>query len=200
MRAVFALVIGVAFLAPPTVCIAQNGGTAPLYHGALEVRRSRGVIHPDTGSARMKVSGWVLRPRRDSNDIRPDAEALLIAVGEETFRLPAGSLKSSRRGKRFSYRAPKEALRGVRSLRMQRRDDGSYALTIRLFEIDLSRLIFAYPACVPMAIIVGDDDGFSGVTFNRAGFDARSLTVTGTCTPSENWAWLERCGPDMTDC
>lgn len=200
MRAVLGWIVGVALLAPPSATFAQSGGVSPLYHGILEVRRSRGLIHPQTGSAKLKVSGWTLRTSGDSNGVSPDREPILIAIGEQTFRLQSGDLKASARGRRFSYRAPSEVRRGVRSLRMRARRDGSYRLTLKLFDLDLSRLILNSPSCVPMAIIIGDDDGFSGAIFDRRSVANSRLTVVGPCTPEEDWEWLERCGVGTDGC
>ena len=49
---------------------------------------------------------WRLGLREDSNGIFPDQEPIVVALGEESFRLEAGSLTRSRNGKVFRYQAP----------------------------------------------------------------------------------------------
>jgi hypothetical protein len=57
--------------------------------------------------------------------------------------------------------------------------------------IDLSELMLSLPVCNPMAVIVGDDDGFSGVEFDRpGGFSSSRVKIDGTCTPAGGWPWL----------
>jgi hypothetical protein len=60
-----------------------------------------------------------------------------------------------------------------------------------LVGIDLSTLVLSYPFCSPMAILVGDDDGFSGVQFDRpGGFNGSRVKIDGTCNPGSGWPWL----------
>ena len=51
--------------------------------------------------------------------------------------------------------------------------------------------MLSLPVCNPMAVIVGDDDGFSGVEFDRpGGFSSSRVKIDGTCTPAGGWPWL----------
>lgn len=171
---------------------------APLFHGALELRPAAGRIDP-SGNATLTLRGWTVRPTADSNGIFPSAEPILVAIGENTFRIESGDLNEVRQGV-FIYRADRSVRRGVRVMRLRVRGDGSYALNLSLNGVELSRLALQDPACVPTAIVVGDDDAFAGLSFTRRSFRARRLRVRETCQPTEDWTWLERCGLDQPGC
>jgi len=168
----------------------------PKYHGTLQPEPVSGRIDPETGVSRLVVKGWLLRPAADSNGVFPAAEPVLVAVGEESFRIERGRLSPSKSGRRFSYRSAGSVQRGVRSMRLRLRPDGAYDVRLVLFNVSLGRLLFDYPQCVPMAVIVGDDDGFTGVDLDRKSFTSRRLMVRGGCVPDEDWVWLEQCGPE----
>jgi hypothetical protein len=55
---------------------------------------------------------------------------------------------------------------------------------------DLSTLALAYPLCSPKAIIARDDDGFSGVQFDRPGGNGSRVKIDGICNPGSGWPWL----------
>jgi hypothetical protein len=109
--------------------------------------------------------------------------------------VPAGQVKASKNGKTFVYRNPK-VTRGVRLLKIRRlKNDGDgtprYSFTFSLVNIDLSFMVDQYPLCTPMAIIVGDDDGFSGVELDRPGGFTRSrVRVDGACINVADWPWI----------
>jgi hypothetical protein len=56
---------------------------------------------------------------------------------------------------------------------------------------DLSGLIIGDPPlCLPFAVIIGNDDGFSGVSFDRPKpYPSRLLTIPGFCTSETEWPW-----------
>jgi len=60
----------------------------------------------------------------------------VVALGDESFRLDAGSLTRSRNGKVFRYQAPHDA-RGIRSFRIARRASGIYLVSFTLTGVDL---------------------------------------------------------------
>src|SRR5262245_22255564 len=157
------LLAGAALLATAAAASAQ----IPLYHGqALDVRSSVGTMDPDSGMAVVKVRGWRLRLAANTNGIFPDREPILIQVGETPYRLEAGAMKVSRNGKVFTYRGPRSApAPAVRLLRLKLRRDRWYGIDLTLTGVNLERLIVEAPICLPTAIIIGDDDGFSGVSF-----------------------------------
>jgi len=173
----------------PVAAAAQVSTSAiPVYHGGLTVRPAHGVINENTGRASFSVSNWVLSPVNESNGVFPSQEPILIAIGEESFRIEPGMVKATRKGRRFTYRAPKGLTRGIRQLRIQLQKDGSYAFRFTLKNVDLSRMRISDPVCVPMALIIGDDDGFSGVDLTSNGFSPR-LTVRGRCDNVDSWPW-----------
>jgi hypothetical protein len=66
-----------------------------------------------------------------------------------------------------------------------------YSFTFSLVNIDLSFMVDQYPLCTPMAIIVGDDDGFSGIELDRPGGFTRSrVRVDGACINVADWPWI----------
>ena len=173
----------------PVVAAAQVSTSAiPVYHGGLTIRPAHGVINEDTGSASFTAGPWVLSPVNEANGVFPSQEPILIAIGEESFRLEPGMVQANRKGRRFTYRAPKGLTRGIRQLRIQLQRDGSYAFRFSLKNVDLSRMRISDPVCVPMALIVGDDDGFTGVDLTSNGF-SRRLTVRGRCDNVDSWPW-----------
>lgn len=164
----------------------------PIYHGILDILAARGTIDPATGTATLSVRGWRLLLSPDSNGIYPDQEPALIALAENNFYLAAGSLKASRHGTRFRYRAPRDAgPRAIRSLCIARRRDGTYLVSFKLTGVELSRLTIQNRDCVPMAIIVGDDDGFSGASLRRQSFESRQLFLPGSCDAAGDWPWIQ---------
>lgn len=182
-----------ALLALPATTRAQ---AAPVYHGVLGVRPTTGAFDKNVGIASLRVRSWILGLAANSNGIAPDKEAIIIAVGDtEKLVVPAGQVKASKNGKTFVYRNPK-VTRGVRLLKIRRlKDDGDgtprYSFTFSLVNIDLSFMVDQYPLCTPMAIIVGDDDGFSGVELDRPGGFARSrVRVDGACINVADWPWI----------
>ena len=78
---------------------AQISTTAtPVYHGTLRILRPAvGTFDTATGIGTLRVRRWRLGLREDSNGIFPDQEPIVVALGEESFRLEAGSLTRSRK-------------------------------------------------------------------------------------------------------
>jgi len=159
-------------------------------HGQLTVLRpGRGTIDPNSGNAAFKFRGWQLIPAVDSDGISPGTEPIEIGIAEERFLIPVGLLKVSKNGKRFSYRAKTD--RGIRNFLLKLRPDGTYRVSLSLSGVDLSALVIKDPPlCLPFAIIIGNDDGFSGVSFDRPRpFPSRLLTLPGFCTDEQTWPW-----------
>ena len=172
---------------------AQISTTAtPVYHGTLRILRPAvGTFNTSTGIGTLRVRGWQLELNQGSNGIFPDQEPIVVALGDESFRLDAGSLKRSRNGKVFRYRAPPEAgQRGIRSFRIARRASGIYLVSFTLIGVDLSQLVLANPVCRPLAVIVGDDDGFTGADLMTRPAFSRHLTVPRAC-PENTWPWIQ---------
>lgn len=192
MRLLLVLLVAVAGLAlAGSPAFAQE----PLYHGVLSVRSATGGIDKEDGIGSLRVKNWEFRLSPDSNGIAPDREPIIIAIGEsERLVIPAGHVGASRNGKRFVYRNP-GIPRGVRSFSMRRlKDDGAglarYRVRFSLVGIDFSSLTIQFPDCKSLAVIVGDDDGFTGVDLDRpGGFRGSRVRVLGACT-AEEWPWL----------
>lgn len=194
-----------ALLAPvflfATSATAQPTTSAlPVHHGTLALARAYGAIDPASGAAALRAKRWSLTLAARSNGVFPESEPVLVAIGEEVFLLPGGSLRARGRSSTLVYRAPKNQRRGIRSIRLTPRIGGDWLVHVTLANIELSRLLLQDPSCVPIAIIVGDDDGFSGIQIRRAGRAGKRLIVTGACTPADNWTWLEQCGLGETSC
>jgi hypothetical protein len=197
MRRIVLVASLAALVAAPAVGRAQG---VPIYHGVLAIRPANGLFEKggldnSSGIASLRVKNWILNLAQGSNGIAPDKEPIIIAVGEtEKLVIPAGQVKASKNGKRFVYRNP-TATRGVRLFQMRRlKDDGDgtprYRLTFAL-SVDLSFVLSEYPLCSPMAVIVGDDDGFSGIELDRpGGFSKPRVRVDGPCTNVADWPWI----------
>jgi hypothetical protein len=184
-------------LAPAGTARGDISPTAnPIYHGVLRVTPASGTIDRKTGNAVVSVKRWVMIINTDesngapvSDGIYPAQEPIIVALGADSFYLPAGAMRASRNGKRFTYRAhlAKDA-RGIRTLTIRQQLDGSYAVGFKLVGVDLSRLLFEDPACMPTAVIVGSDDGFSGVAITSPTFTSKRLRLPEPCT-AQAWPW-----------
>jgi hypothetical protein len=165
--------------------------TPPVYHGLLTIRPAGGRIDPVSGEASLTVKRWDFLADPGSNGMDPSAELVQIALGElDRFTIPVGAVKASANGRVFTYR-DKSIKRGVRKLRLQRTKRGIWRVRFQVVGVELSRLTLEYPFCHPLAIIVGDDDGFSGIELDRpGGFKGKRVRVTGFCTDLADWPWL----------
>lgn len=153
------------------------------------VRAGRGTINLDSGQASFKVVGWEIVPPSDTKGMDPATQPVTIAIGDaERFLVPTGSIKAIAHGKRYVYRAKTD--RGVQLLKLAWTPAKTLKMTLKIAGVDLSQLVIADPpVCVSMAVIIGDDDGFSGVSFDRPKpFPSRLLTIPGFCTP-QDWPW-----------
>jgi hypothetical protein len=180
----------VALAGSVSVAAAQVAdGAVPEFHDPLEILPGRGTFDRETGMATLKVKRWRLQIIPQSNGIYPDQETIVLAIGEQTFTLPPGSLRVSRKGKVFTYRAPKsDTSQPIRLLRFERKLDG-YRIRFKLSGLDLSELLRQDPICMPTAIIVGDDDGFLGAQFTRPNFDSRRVRLPSDCNVGNDWPW-----------
>ncbi len=183
-RLVLALVLAVAL-------VGAAQAQTQLKHGQLRVNRSGGgKIDLSSGSASFRLNALDLILANDTDGIDPATETVTIGISEERFLIPSGQLKASRNGKRFRYKAATD--RGVQLLLMRKRPDGSYRIDVKLTGVDLSSLIVSQPPlCLPFAIIVGNDDGFSGVRFDLPKpYPSRRLSIPGFCTDTAEWPWV----------
>jgi hypothetical protein len=192
MRLPLAVALLAALVSAGRVAAGPVTSATPIYHGILDILAARGTIDPDTGSAKLKIHGWRLLLSPDSDGIFPDQEPTLIALAENNFYLAPGSLTASRGGRRFRYRAPRDAgPRAIRSLRLVQRRDGTWRVSFTLTGVELSRLTIQTRDCVPMAFIVGDDDGFNGARLRRPNLDSRPLFLPGGCDVTGDWPWIQ---------
>ncbi len=190
MSKLAALAVALVLAAAAPAARAQVSTATPIHHGRLLIRGAAGRIDDSTGIGTLRVRRWLLTLAAGSNGIFPGQEPVVVALGEESYLLPAGSLVPSRNGKVFHYRAPADAgPRAIRSFRIAQRAGGSYRVSFSLIGLDLSRLVLETPVCMPLAVIVGDDDGFTGADLARPHFHAR-VTVPRACNVN-SWPWIQ---------
>lgn len=176
--------------------LALPAAAAPLFHGQLAIRPGSGPFDRATGDASLKLTGWDLVPNADSNGIAPERETVVIALdGNDQargFSLPPGALRVKRGGKVFTYRAGRGVVRGIAALKITRVGE-RYRVNVVLKGLDLSKLVFVSDVCLPMAVVIGDDDGFTGVQVVRPGADplrSRRVRLEGTCQATTDWPWV----------
>jgi len=187
-----ALVVALAALLAGRAAAQISTSAVPIFHGTLDVNQpAGGTLDRKTGQVKLRVNRWMFMPVAGSNGIFPSQEPVLVALGEDSFRLEPGSLVSLHGGRVFAYRAPKSVKRGVRKIRIWPQPDGTYRLRFTLIGADLSRLNIEDPVCVPLAVIVGDDDGFSGVTVTSPSFRSRRIAIPGPCNAGGDWPWIQ---------
>lgn len=164
---------------------------SPVYHGVLTIRPALGRIDRASGESSINVKRWDFLASPDSNGMNPATEPVLLAIGElDRFTIPVGAIKQSPNGRVFTFK-DKSVLRGVRSLRLQQKKSGIWRVKFQVVGVELSRLLQEYPFCQSLALIVGDDDGFSGIELDRpGGFSGNKVRVAGFCTDLAEWPWL----------
>jgi hypothetical protein len=173
---------------------AQRSSTAiPVFHGDLFLARGAGRIDAASGAATFSVRHWRVELADGSNGIFPTEEPVVVAFGEDRFRLEAGALEADRKGTRFRFRAAKDANpRGIVAMTIRRLSATAYDVSFRVADVQLFPLTQNAPICMPSAVIVGDDDGFTGVAFDRPGFPerrTRRLTVLRKRCTATAWPW-----------
>jgi hypothetical protein len=194
------LVAAIVLVAGLRIASAQEPpGGPPLYHGVLDLaRKGHGVLDRTTGYATLAVRGWRYIVSDETNGLRPESERLIIAIGsgQNDLYLPPGALRPDRKRRVFRYRARTASGAGtmpradprIRFFRMARRPDG-YRVSFRVRGIELSSLNFNDPVCLPLAIIVGDDDGFGTGDASSPTFNSRRVKVSsGVC--NADWPWI----------
>ncbi len=169
----------------------------PVHHGVLQLPHPADGLryHPaDTG--RVTVRGWRFFVSPDSDGIFPDREPIVVAIGAQTFFVPAGQMRARAHGRIFVFRAGRTTPPGgVRYLRLARIQSGLFDVRMRVREIDLRALRNDVELCMPGAVIVGDDDAFSGIQLRTPGFEAKTFTIDRPCDPKGSWPWLGLAGP-----
>src|SRR5262249_35147621 len=158
-------------------------------HGFLDLAPAgHGVIDRKTGNATLSVHGWRYLVAHDTNGLRPESERVIVAIGsgDNEFYLPPGSLRADRKGRVFRYHARRKgppagpgsgppADPRFRFFRMAKRRDGTYRVSFRVVGIELMSLNFNDPICLPLAVIIGDDDGFATADATSPTFESRHL-------------------------
>jgi hypothetical protein len=184
--------VSVLVLAVASVAGAISDTAIPVHHGSLRVKRARGRFDRTSGLGTITVRGWVLRLGSGSDGIVPDQEPLVVAIGDDSFRLEANALR--KKGKRsYRYRAHGRVTRGIQKLKMRRQSDDTWIIDFTVRSVPLYRLTNEAPVCLATAIIVGDDDGFAGVQFDNPGFPVRPtkrLVVDPIDCTADGWPWV----------
>jgi hypothetical protein len=187
LRTLVGAVLALALLAAGRPAEAQS----ELAHGDLRVvRAGRGKIDLDTGQAGFGFRGWEFLPADESDGMDPANELVTIGVADEKFLIPVGAIKASKNGRRWTYRS--KTTRGVQRLKLALTSAGTYKVTLKVAGVDLSTLVITDPpVCLSFAVIIGNDDGFTGVSFDRPKpFPSKLLTLPGFCVETTDWPWL----------
>ena len=166
----------------------------PVFHGVLQLVPAIGRMNRKTGTGTLVIRRWTFIPNPDSNGVFPDREPVLIALGNDGFLMGAGTLHASHGGRLFTYHGPAAGGRGIRSFRMHHNpDDSFYTVSFKVSGVDLEKLNGEDPLCRPLAVIVGDDDGFVDVVVTSPSFESPRVSLPRTCIdPSASWPWLGR--------
>ena len=180
-------------LAVACALAATAWGDAPIYHGRLRIDHAgRGRIDLNTGLASFRVKNWLFLPDGSSNGIDPGTQLVRIALGDtNNLVIPAGQMRVSKNGRRFTFTS--KTNNGIQALKLLRLSDGSFRVKLlKVAGVDLSSLVISDPpVCLSFALIVGDDDGFSGVSFDRPKpYPSKLLTIPGFCTSNQGWPWI----------
>jgi hypothetical protein len=158
----------------------------PIYHGVLDVLASPGSFDPSTGKAALRLRRWRFLIEPGSNGVFPDQETTEVLIADNSFALPPGTLRRSRSGKVFSYKAKKDDPSPVRAIKLRYRGY-FYNVTVKVQDVDLTQLVNNDGICLPVALRVGDDDAFNGGIFTRPGFNSTQLRISRSCT--SEWPW-----------
>jgi len=167
----------------------------PVFHGILQLVPATGRMDRKTGTGTLVIRRWTFIPNPDSNGVHPEQEPTLVALGDDAFLMAAGELHPSHGGTVFTYRGPRPTGgRGIRRFRLTHRPaDSFYTVSFKVEGVDLERLNIEDPLCSPLAVIVGDDDGFVSVAVTSPSFVSRRVSLPRICIdPSASWPWLGR--------
>ena len=190
--------LGAALLLGAVPAHAISVTATPIHHGVLRIAKSGGTMDKASGIAQITVTRWSIVLAPSSDGIYPDQEPIVVAIGDDSFRLEAGMVRAVN-GRTFRYKAPKKPAlaRGVQSLVIRRLGPKSaiatsYAIEFKVRGVQLFDLSRKAPLCLPTAFIVGDDDGFVGVSYDSPGsppiVSRRVVAGEQTC-PVETWPW-----------
>jgi len=194
-RIVAVLVACIVWCAGDAAAQVQPPVIKPLYHGVLQLVPAIGRMNRKAGTGTLVIRNWTFIPNPDSDGIFPEREPVLIALGDDSFLMGAGALRVSHRGRLFTYHS-KQAPggRAVRSFRMHHNPaDSFYTVNFKVTGVNLEKLNGEDPLCSPLAVIVGDDDGFVDVVVTSPSFESPRVSLPRTCVdPSASWPWLGR--------
>src|SRR5438128_4110000 len=63
----------------------------PVFHGVLQLVPATGRMNRNAGTGTLVIRGWSFIPNPDSNGVFPDREPVLIALGNDSFLMRAGT-------------------------------------------------------------------------------------------------------------
>ncbi|GEM_PF-1659217 len=186
------------------VCVAAGDparAEPPKYHGCLRLRPAVGPFDRSDGNTRIAATNWQWDLSPISRGIAPASEQITISLGgdQNAFVIPPGAVTAKRHGTLFVYKGPRGQPRGITRLRMKMVTPLRYQVSFELKGVDLSQLVFQSDACLPVAIVVGLDDGFNGAEMVRPGglnaLQSRRVRLTGACNvDTSQWVWLSGAG------
>jgi prolipoprotein diacylglyceryltransferase len=146
----------------------------------LAVRPARGRLDIATGQMTLEVRRWHWVPAAGSDGIDPAGELITLMLGSDTILLPAGAVTEPRPG-RYAYR-DRSATHGFTQLRMKRGSNGSWLVSFRVAGMDQIQLVSQFALCVPLALVIGNDAGVSGVDLDRPrGAESPRVKLRGFC-------------------
>ena len=95
-------------------------------------------------------------------------------------------------GLSYVYRAKAKTAgpRAIMYFRLTPQVDGTYVVRFKIRGLDLSRLLVEDPVCTPFAVIIGDDDGFSGVAITSPSFQSPRVAIPSDCDIGDDWPWI----------
>jgi prolipoprotein diacylglyceryltransferase len=160
-------------------------GTDADFDGRLVVRPARGTLDIATGEGALQIRRWRLVPAAESDGIDPATEPITVSLGTDEVTLPAGALTPSADGRRYVF-GDDTVTRGLARLRLKRRSNGAWLVSVDVVGLDLTRLVTQFPRCEPLAFAVGNDEGVSGVDIDRPrGANSPRMKIRGFCELDE---------------
>ena len=168
----------------------SRAGSAPIYHGKLDIIPSGGRIDRRGGGvATVKAKLWRFTLAAGTNGISPASERVVLNLGAGQWAADPGEMVETKKGGVWNYTPKaKRGPRAIAMLRLKLEPDGTYSFRFRITGADMSQLNTEDPVCDPFALIIGDDDAFDGVLLTSPSFVSTKLRVADRCSATA-WPW-----------